>query len=200
MIGVMALITLVVGVPEVASSLPRLLGVSDAVSQLQPPSPEPAPVVADESDADLAIRATLPRTLVRDVAMPVRLAVTGTPADTLLTVTLEADVVADAVGWLLLEPQRLVVTAGALSGTDLRLLGFGGLPCSETTGTLRISVQEIAEPRRAGERDVELPGISCDVQEPPEAPRTVHLMTPVCGDNWHEDAAALLDDRRPENA
>jgi hypothetical protein len=180
----------------------RTLGDPGAVSVLGPaleatdtPPADNAPPSAAGAGPALQLRVMAPARLVRD--QPVLLEVELVDAEgsyldpeTLVEIRLQTELVPAAVGWLTLEPREAAGPAGALTPMRIELHGFGLLPCASTTGTVEVRARELVEGGHTASTTVDLPGIPCEVGEPPPAAASVHETGVVCRD---EDWVGLED-------
>ena len=177
-------------------------GGAAAVSS-QRSSPQAAPVQAETTSGNggLRVHIGMPAQLVPGGALPLLLDVTDSggrklPDGELLEIRFEADLTSGAAGRVFVTPQQLLLPAEEIIGLHARLVDVGTLACDQEPGDLRVVVRELREGGREGAVERRLPVRPCDLEEPPPAPEVVHILDPVCGDDFREDAESLVDGER----
>lgn len=160
---------------------------------------------ARPSGDDLTVHLRLPERLLPGNVQRVPIEVTAglgrsLADDLLLEIRVRPELEERFQGAVWVTPPAQLMTVAELRHRPLQLHSTISLPCDVRFGALLVEVRTLAEDGRQGAVRVGLPAVPCNLPEVPTAPPSVHLTTPVCGDDWREDVELLTDGQRPAAA
>jgi hypothetical protein len=171
------------------------------------PTPPRAPPVTEtaigpSAEHELEVHLLLPARILAGNSQTLHLEVTGSRGrplteDQLLEVRVRTELVDEARGHVWITPAASLTTAAGLRSRPLELASTVGLACDVPPGTLSVAVRTLDADGPSGEASAQLPVWPCDVPSVPEAPESIHIDTPVCGDEWRDDLEMLVAGRTP---